>query len=371
MNARDRLMAVLRHEETDSIPVTIYTALLRRGQVERDLRNMGLCLVEIGASVYGIENSNVTMETIDSLASFSVDDRYATIPRQKHTVNRAYKTPRGSVREKCKWGYATWEWPTEWVLKTREDYEVIKYIIDDTEYFLDASDFINAQESMGGDGIVVGVIPKSPIQAMLLDLMGYTRFSLEYVNNRHEFDELYALLKKKQLELYKVVADSPAEAIWMDENLNGIVIGPTIFEKYSVPFYNEAARILHARSKIVLAHMDGRLKCLRDSITKTEIDVVEGFTPPPIGDMSIKEARDAWEEKVLWTNFPATASVGSELTRIEKETLSLLRQAAPGDGFALGITEDIGDIRSSRYMEILSTITRTVTKNGKYPINRL
>ena len=37
------------------------------------------------------------------------------------------------------------------------------------------------------------------------------------------------------------------------------------------------------------------------------MDIVEGLTPPPAGDLSIREARDYWGDKVvLWINFPAS-----------------------------------------------------------------
>jgi len=56
---KERIMAVLRGGEPDVIPFTIYTCLMFRGYGERWLRNMGMCLVEWGRSVYGIKTPNV------------------------------------------------------------------------------------------------------------------------------------------------------------------------------------------------------------------------------------------------------------------------------------------------------------------------
>jgi len=369
MKMKERILAVLRREKPDRIPFTIYTFLLPRSSIERQLRNMGLSLVELAVSVYGINTPNVKMETAENLASFSLDDRYTCIARQKHTVDRTYTTPTGRLSDRCKWGYAAFEWPIEWVIKDLGDYEVVKYVIDNTEYFPNYEDFVKMQNSMGDDGIAVMMTPKSPLQSMLLDLMGYTRFSLDYYSRRHEFEDLYAVLRKKQLEMYKIIADSPAEVVLMDENLNGMVTGPKLFEKYCMPFYEEVAQILHAKEKILMAHMDGKLKCLRDLIGKTKIDVVEAFTPPPIGDLQIEEARIAWKEKVIWATFPATSSLERDLDGVEAETLNILRRVAPGDGFIMGVTEDIGDIKSTRYEEVLAAITETMMKHGEYPLS--
>jgi hypothetical protein len=243
-------------------------------------------------------------------------------------------------------------------------------MIDDTEYFPDYEEFSKAEEILGDDGIVIPMTPKSPLQSMLLDLMGYERFSIDYQNHRHEIDALYTLFTKKQLEMYKVIADSPAEVILLDDNINGIVTNPKLFERYCMPFYEKVAEIFHQHDKILMVHCDGKLKCLRELIAKSKMDVIEAFTPPPIGDISIEEAMSAWKGKILWANFPATSTLGVQLDRVEEETMNILKSASPGDGFALGVTEDIGDIRSIRYQQVLGAITKTVMKCGKYPISK-
>jgi hypothetical protein len=368
MNLKDRLMSVLRHEEPDAIPITAYTILAPRGYKERQLRNMGLCLVDLSTPVYGFKTPNVTMETTEHVTSFSLDDRYSCVAQQKQVIDRTYNTPVGTIREKYKRGYALFEWPSEWAIKDLRDYQTVKCIIDDTEYFPNYDDFSKVERIMGDDGVAAAMTPKSPLQSMLLDLMGYTRFSLDYRMHRAEFDDLYQVFRRKQLEMYRIVADSPAEIVLLDDNINGVVTSPKLFEDFCVPFYDEIADMLHAKGKILAVHLDGKLKCLRDLIARTKIDVVEAFTPPPIGDISIDEARATWKGKVLWTNFPATVSLEAQLDRVEREVVNILQSAAPGHDFALGITEDIGDIKSMRYLEVLETITKTVAKHGTYPI---
>lgn len=368
MKAKDRILAVLRHEEPDVVPFTVYTMLMPRGSGERELRNMGLGLVELGLSVYGIKTPNIKMQASQDLAPFLRQYRSTSVLRQKHTVQRTYNTPVGAVSDRYKMGYALSEWLVEWMIKDPEDYEVVEYMIGDTEYFSNHQDFLNAEAIMGDDGIVVAMTPKSPLQSMLLDLMGYRRFSLDYHTCRREFDQLYRSFFKKQLEMYEIVGDSPAQVVLLDDNINGVITSPELFEKYCMPFYEKVAEILHRKDKVFMVHCDGKLKCLRHLIAKTKIDVVEAFTPPPIGDLSIEEARTEWKGKVLWANFPATISLEVSVDRIESETLTILRSSAPGNDFALGITEDVGDIKSIRYQEILKAITKTVMRHGTYPI---
>jgi hypothetical protein len=123
--------------------------------------------------------------------------------------------------------------------------------------------------------------------------------------------------------------------------------------------------ILHQKGKIYLVHMDGRLNCLRNLISRSDIDGVEAFTPPPVGDLPIEEARALWGKKIIWANFPETVFLlGREAT--VRFTRELLQSAAPGENFIIGITEDI----HPDYIESgLSAVTETINRYGRYPIS--
>ena len=56
---------------------------------------------------------------------------------------------------------------------------------------------------------------------------------------------------------------------------------PSIFEKYMLPFYNEASNILHRGGKLMAAHLDGEMRGLLNLIGESGIDVAEAMTPAP------------------------------------------------------------------------------------------
>ena len=116
-------------------------------------------------------------------------------------------------------------------------------------------------------------------------------------------------------------------------------------------------------------HFDGSLKPYKDLIPETGIDVVEAFTPPPVGDLSISEARLAWGENIIIeANFPESIFLqGVEATK--KFTLDLLKEVAPGDGFILSITEDIPYQPPYDLLEVsLRAVTEVMWEYGKYPV---
>jgi len=351
VNLKERIMAAFRGEEPDRIPWMILSILLPRGRIEREMRNMGLGLVS-WTSMCEEETPNVKVEV-------------NTTGGMRETI---YRTPIGSVSSKQRisgLGYDT-SWTTEFMIKDASDYDVAAFMVEDAVYRPDYDPFLDEERELGDDGIVCAPGKRSPLQQLLLELMGYRRFSIDLYRNRSEFEKLLRVMEDKTLEYYRIVADSPAEIVWVPDNINGTVTSPKIFEKYCIPFYNKLAHILHSKGKIISIHMDGRLRSLLNLIPKAEIDSIDGFTPPPVGNLPIREARDIWGDNyTIWSNFPPTVFLhGADAIR--KCTIEMLRNAAPGDRFIMGVTENI----PSDILDVsLKTVTKTMAEHGKYPIS--
>jgi hypothetical protein len=95
------------------------------------------------------------------------------------------------------------------------------------------------------------------------------------------------------------------------------------------------------------------------------VDVIEAFNPSPDGDVSVAEARAAWPGKALSINFPSSVHL-ARTARIRSMTIDLLRGAAPGMGFVIGITENVP---SDVMIESFATIAQTLNEFGRCPID--
>jgi len=113
---------------------------------------------------------------------------------------------------------------------------VVAYIVENTEFYPNYEAFLNAEKDLGDDGVITAIVEGSPLKKLLPELMGYERFSRDFYRNPKEFENLLRVIEKKEDELYHIVVGSPAEIMWCPDNINGIVIGPKIFEKYLIPF---------------------------------------------------------------------------------------------------------------------------------------
>jgi hypothetical protein len=147
--------------------------------------------------------------------------------------------------------------------------------------------------------------------------------------------------------------------VWLPDNITGEIAGPPLFEQYLAPYYREMASLLHARGKCLVCHMDGMLRCLRDSVAQTALDVIEAFTPPPDGNLPLDEARRAWQAKAIWMNFPSSIHL-ADPQRIQATTLELVEQASPTTGFLISVTENIPASVGTRSLEAIAEALREV-----------
>jgi hypothetical protein len=92
--------------------------------------------------------------------------------------------------------------------------------------------------------------------------------------------------------------------------------------------------------------------------------LIEAFTPPPDCDLSVADARRLWPRKILWCNFPSSLHLSDDRV-IADTTRQMLRQAAPGAGFLIGVTEDIPE---RHIWHSLATIAGVLNAEGKLPL---
>ena len=352
MNIKERTLAVYRGEEPDRIPWLIYDSLCPRGYMARQLRNRGLGL-KVPAPVLRIEMPHVRIET-------------KTVG---NITQRTFHTPLGDVSMKERIGLcegAGSSWIVEHPIKGLSDFEIVEFMVEDTVYIPDYDPFLVAERNLGGDGVVFVWAGRSPLQEMQLELMGYRTFALMLYKYPKEFRRLFQTLEKRADKRYRIIAESPAEIINGTDNINSEIVSPKLYEEYIIPFYKRQAQLLHKRDKILEDHMDGKLRCLKKLISTTDLDVIEAFTPPPMGDLSLSDARAEWDKKIVSLNFPESVFVEGP-NAVKRRALKILDEADLGDRFITTITEDIP---AEHRWAGLAAVTDVLVKHGAYPLRQ-
>lgn len=353
LTPRARIRAALHGEWADRVPFSVYWLMFPRGDVERRLRNEGVAVVE-RVPVYRVEMPNVEV---------SAREYYREGMRM---MVETVRTPVGEVHavKVLDPSYGTSWFTQEFCLKEPDDYRVLEFMVRDTRYVPNYEAFHLAEERLGEDGYVIGNTGYTPMNKLLIEWLGIERFSLDLRHRPDLLLGLYELLVAKQREMYQVAAASPAELLIYGGNIHQDVVGLKRFEQYYVPCLNEFADVVHESGKLAACHLDANMSTLVEAVGRCRLDVVEAFTPVPTCDVTVAQARAAWPDKVLWINFPSSVHLESG-ERIRAETLRILSEAAPGNRFLIGITEDMPE---NTWRDSLCTISQALLQHGTLPL---
>ena len=333
-------MAASQGRRADRLPFFHYWRHSQIGWAERDCRNrgMGMCWTRPSyvEKMHGVEIS----EQWGSSAGHSA-------------VHRVYSTPVGAVSmtERRERGVGQWHaqrswkdispWQTERLIKGPDDYPVVKYMVENTEYVADYFPIEQAIDWLGDDGVALTSLRHSPMQMLMIDWVGSEggRFYYHHADYPDLVEDLYGALCRSRQPLYEIAARSPAPVVLCGDNVDGFLVTPKLFQKYFMPVYEEQAKVLHAHGKLMAVHMDGRMDVLKGLIAETPIDIIEALHPPPMGDLPLSEALDVWPDKAIWVGFPGSAYVlGPEATR--DCALDLLTTAGEGDRLVIQMSTE-------------------------------
>ena len=369
MTRRERIMAATNKKRADKLPFMHSWSGHQSGSAERECRNRGAG-TKGGGSTYLSKMHGVDVTETQAMSSGEVVRR------------RTFSTPVGSVYEDEKrWpGSGEWEGSNSWrknswrnvepwkinrLIKGPEDYKVVKYMVENTEYTPYYLPIEQAIDWVVDDGIATAWLPSSPLQMLTIHWIGNEdgSFSTHHAKYPDLVDDLYRAISKSYEPLYEIAAKSPATVINLDENIDGDLISPKLFQKYFMPSYEKEAEILHKHGKLMAVHMDGRLDALKDLIAKTPLDIVEAFRPPPMGDLPLGEALSLWKDKVIWLGFPGSVySLGPEA--VKNHTLDLLREIGSGDRLVIEMNTE--NLVSNENLLMLTS----VLENADLPLTK-
>jgi hypothetical protein len=329
MNFRTRISAVLHHETPDQIPFAPYDNLVPRGDFERMLRNQGMGLCLRRSSIWE-ETPHISVETKD----------------EGDIAVKIYHTPKGDLTTRSKTHVGRikdddLDLEVEGLVKGVEDYAAAIYMIDDTILHLDRNIFADAMRDIGTDGIVRDTGLKPPYGATRY-LYGSTSGLSNWAQDQHdypeEFEKLVQAIIRREEKRLELIESSPTEFISLGD-IDG-TWGPEKIRKYDLPLYKKWVPRLKAKGKITALHAHANnLSRFKELVLEIGCDVIEAFTPPPVGDLSLVDARTAWgTDTIIWINFPETIFwSGAEATK--RYTIDLIHSDSARNALVIGFTE--------------------------------
>ena len=351
MTPRERYLAALAGEMPDKVPFVVWNNKLPNDEITKQLLELETCIIN-KFTAYKVDTPDIAVET-EQLPQV---DGY---PRRR----KVFHTGGGDMItvERITPGS---NWLEKMPFTGPEDYEPLEAFIRSKRYAPRFDEFRAAYNKYTDQSLARSEPIYTPIQDLICKYMGVGTFCVEWADRRGRLMELCDVIAQDRRKKLEIIAESPACFVIVEGNIITEVIGPERFEKYHLPYIEEACELLHAKGKYTGGHFDANNKMLADSIAKTSLDIIESFTPPPDCDLPLSEARRVWAKKTIQINFPSSVHLDGP-DRVRSVAVELVREASPGDRFVVGVSEDI----SEGGVNTLVPLARAVFEHGGTPVS--
>ncbi len=298
------------------------------------------------------------------------------VKKEGEATRITYHTPLGPVSckilftEEMRQAGVSISWISEHLIKEPRDYKIVGYIFKNMQVRPDHESFLGFQNQVGDKGFVAarGLAAASPRHQIMRDFFDATQFYLEMYDHPQEMAQLCEDMEPYYDQLFRVLADCPAEIIFHGSNFDEMITYPPFFREHIMPYLQKLADMLHSRGKLLLCHCDGENKGLLDLIPESGIDIAEAICPRPMTKVTIREVKEAFKGKVtIFGGVPSVALLEESMPDEEFEAFmqNLFAEITPGDRFILGVSDTTPP---QAKFERLFRITEMVQEKGKLPM---
>jgi hypothetical protein len=266
-----------------------------------------------------------------------------------------YKTPRGSLKLVESIGGGLGAHITEYPIKTIEDIEIMKYILENTKVSFLKDNFEKAKLQFGNRCVVSTYVFRSPYQKLVTQYMGFTNTLLLLRRFPEKIENFMKFLNLWDDQMYNQIARSPLEIVNFGENLDANLSPPTYFEKYLVPYYEKRVKQLHEWGKYCHIHIDGSLGNFLPYLEELPFDGYEALTAKPQGDVSLEEIKQALGNKIFLDGVPSILFLNEySYDYVRNYTQKVLDLFSPQ--LILGISDELSPNGDIRKVEMISEI---------------
>jgi len=288
MKIRERMELFFSKEKSDAIPYTIYNyeadRLLDNPVMQKMLSN-------------GLGVTYFVPSTWDNCPVVEYKEDYYT--ENNNNIRRVtMHTDKGDL-------YCTYEngWNKKFYLETKEDYQLMTYIIKNTQPMQNYKYFNDFAKNLPEYTIPLVAMGRSPMQVINVDFVGLENFAYHLYDFEDELLELYDALYQKYKITAELIAEGPGRYVSVLDNFTAETIGPDRYKSFLVPVYEDVFKQIKESGKVIGTHYDGKLFSCKEHIKTAPQDIIESLTEPPEGDMTLDVCRKSWPDKLFWSNF--------------------------------------------------------------------
>ena len=371
MTSRERLMAAIRREEPDRVPVKIWglnRKLEARHPSFQPIIDAGLR----GTDFVGTWSMKRGWFLSAEVPEAHVEERPTHREEWVETVT-THETPEGPLTSSHlknihgKPGYRK-----EHMIQSREDWKKVMSVPYEP-IREDCSGFAEADHEMGDEGIVMIATGSHPLYNVNQHI-GSELFAIWSLAERDFLHEMLDEMLRRQMDYIKWI---------LSQGVCGVFsyVGPELcipplqsvrdFREFVVEYDRQFIDVIHESGGWVWCHSHGDMGPVVDGFVDMGVDCLNPCEPPPAGSLTLAQIRERVGHKIaLEGNIEARDLYMDTPEQIREKVRTAIREGAPGGAFILCPT--------SGFMEWPQTTQKVVDnwlayieagrEYGEYPI---
>ena len=339
MTSRERLLAALRRETPDRVPVSTYelvgfnsrsfenndasyTSLMDLIRRETDC----ICMWDPGSNAVFLESA------------FPADIRHASQRNGDETVTTStLQTPKGALRRTTRRVENIHTvWQTEhWCKSTADVDAVLSVPYEPLTY--DHGDFARIKAEVGDHGIIMTSVA-DPLW-VAADLMEFSAYTLWAAMESEHFARTVDIMHERCMENLRRMLDGGVADLYRicgPEYATPPFLPPSCLQRFGVPYVAEMVDLIHSRGAMVRLHCHGKIGKVLDMIAETGADGLDPCEAPPDGDIDLAGVKARVGGRMcIFGNIQLKLLEGGTPDEVRRAVRGCMAAAKEGGGYVI------------------------------------
>ncbi len=373
MTSRERLLAAIRFEGPDRVPVSprFWRYLLRREGTQKREAQLRYAARYDFDPLLGLAAGPVHFVPPPSRGEVDLGpDVRMTVHREDGDrmtrVARTFETPAGRLADLAdlpkpggEFGIAPNDLIREHLVKGPDDLAPLEQVIRAWTARCSVPDFRKASAEVGERGLLCAHF-ESALSHNAGDAMGLEDFMIATVQDPGMIHRLVDLFHEPLMEMTRQALEQGAECVYCSTFFESISSGwsPEHYRELFLPRIREHVELVHSYGAVYHLYDDGKVRHSLPMMREAGVDLVSTVCPPPSGDVTPAEARDIVGRDVCLNGGIDTVNVAWRGTPeiIDAAVREAIEAAAlPEGGYIPGtsdsITEEVSEENFRAFFE--------------------
>jgi len=339
MTSRERLLAAIKLEKTDRVPVSTHELVGYNSHAFENKEPSYKNLMDfIREKTDCICMWSPWSDCRIALSSYPVQIEYTTKKEADCTETHAtVHTPKGALTSTSRRFdniYTTWQ--TEYWCKSPEDVDKIMSVPFEPLTY-NYSDYPRIRDEVGDRGIIMADASDPAFQAMPLMEFGestvwvmtetehYAKVVEEF--HRRNMLNLENMLKTHTVDFYR---------IYGPEYMTPPYLPPSYFKRFVTPYLTEMVDMIHRYGGLVRIHCHGKIKKVLNELLSCGADGLDPCESPPDGDITLRELKERTRGKLcLFGNLQLKMLEHANVREVHDYVRSCMDDAKKGGGYII------------------------------------